>query len=321
MKYAYEDLSDEQFETLIVLVCKKLLGLSTQGFAKGPDGGRDAKFVGTAERHPSTAAPWVGTTIVQAKHTNGYNRSFSETDFYNPDSENTIIGKEMPRIKKLRAAKLLDHYMLFANRRMSAMAENDIRAKIAAMGALPVESVYLCDVEQLESYLAEFTDIPGKASLDMVDAPLVVNSFDIAEVVEAFAASKEAISAALETPPTPRISYEAKNNLNAMSAGYAKALQRRYLKDTAQIKAFLAEPANVGILQAYESATEEFQLKIASKRKDYQSFDEVMEYLLALLFDRDAVLRKRENKRLTRALLFYMYWNCDIGETEDAPAQ
>ena len=69
MKYAYEDLSEDQFEKLVVLLCQRLLGISVQGFAKGPDGGRDAKFNGTAELHPSKAAPWVGTVIVQAKHT------------------------------------------------------------------------------------------------------------------------------------------------------------------------------------------------------------------------------------------------------------
>ena len=119
MKFAYEDLSDDQFEVLIVLLCQRLLGIAVQGFAKGPDGGRDAKFVGTAELHPSKAAPWVGTVIVQAKHTNGYNRSFSELDFYSTSSSNTVVGKEVPRIKKLRDAKQLDHYMLFANRRLT----------------------------------------------------------------------------------------------------------------------------------------------------------------------------------------------------------
>ncbi len=43
-----------------------------------------------------------------------------------------------------------------------------------------------------------------------------------------------------------------------------------------------------------------------------------MEYLIDLLFARDPILRKREHKRLTRAVLFYMYWNCDIGEVVDA---
>ena len=76
MKFDYEDLSDPQFETLVVFLCQRLLGISVQGFAKGPDGGRGAKFVGTAELHPSRAAPWIGTTIIQAKQTNGYNRNF-----------------------------------------------------------------------------------------------------------------------------------------------------------------------------------------------------------------------------------------------------
>src|ERR1035437_1667774 len=123
MRYAYEDLSDNQFETLIVLLCQRLLGISVQGFSEGPDGGRDAKFVGTAELHPSKAAPWVGITIVQAKHTNGYNRHFSEPDFFSVDAKETVISKELPRIKKLRAAKDLDHYMLFSNRRLAGKSK------------------------------------------------------------------------------------------------------------------------------------------------------------------------------------------------------
>ena len=109
MKFDYEDLSDAQFETLVVFLCQRLLGISVQGFAKGPDGGRDAKFVGTAELHPSRAAPWVGTTIVQAKHTSGYNRSFSESDFFSTTAQNTVLGKEIPRVKKLRENKQIDH--------------------------------------------------------------------------------------------------------------------------------------------------------------------------------------------------------------------
>lgn len=62
----------------MVLLCRRLLGVFLQGFAKGPDGGRDAKFVGTAELHPSRTVPWFGTTTVQAKHTNDYKRNFSE---------------------------------------------------------------------------------------------------------------------------------------------------------------------------------------------------------------------------------------------------
>lgn len=316
MKFAYEDLSEDQFEKLIVLLCQRLLGMSAHGFAKGPDGGRDAKFVGTAELHPSKAAPWSGTIVIQAKHTNGYNRHFGEADFFSPNSTDTVIGKEVPRIAKLRKAKQLDHYMLFANRRLAGNAHQKIIAHIAKACDLPEGSIYLCGVEQLELYLKQFPEVPALADLDPVDSPLTVSPDELAIVVEAIASHEVDLSSVLDTPPSERISYEDKNTINKMTVNYAKELRKRYLKDTAQIRAFLAAPENLEILKYYEATTEEFQMKIISKRKHFQNFDEVMEHLLDLLFGRDPILRQRQHKRITRAVLFYMYWNCDIGEVE-----
>ena len=320
MKFAYEDLSEDQFEKLIVLLCQRLLGVSVKGFAKGPDGGRDAKFVGTAELHPSTAAPWIGTIIVQAKHTNGYNRHFGEADFYSPKSQDTVIGKEVPRIAKLRAEKQLDHYMLFANRRLAGNADQNITQHIAKECDLPESSIYLCGLEALELFMKQFPEVPGLAELDPIDSPLIVSPDELAVVVQAIASHEADLSAVLDAPPAERTSYEAKNALNNMTAEYAAALRKRYLKDTAQIRTFLAAPENLEILKSYEATAEEFQMKIISKRKDFQNFDAVMEYLLDLLFQRDPVLRQKQHKRLTRAVLFYMYWNCDIGEIADAEA-
>ncbi|MBL0529392.1 ABC-three component system protein [Aeromonas caviae] len=320
MKFAYEDLSDGQFEMLIVLLCQRLLGAAVQGFAKGPDGGRDAKFLGTAELHPSKSAPWVGITIVQAKHTNGYNRNFSELDFFSVKSVNSVLGKEIPRIQKLRKAKQLDHYMLFANRRLSGNAETEIREYIASQCDIPTSSIYLCGLEQLEIWLKRFPEVAREADLDPVDSPLIVSPDDLADVVQALARHKDSVTVLLDDPPTERVSFERKNTLNNMSADYAKALRQKYLKETAQIRRFLSAPENLELLHMYESVVDEFQLKIIAKRRDYQTFDDVMEYLVDLLFSRDPVLRQHIHKRLTRAVLFYMYWNCDIGEVGDAAA-
>lgn len=316
MKYAYEDLSEDQFEKLIVLLCQRLLGMAVQGFAKGVDGGRDAKFVGTAQLLPSTAAPWVGTAIIQAKHTSGVNRSFSEGDFYNPKSENTIVGEETPRIQKLLKAKQLDHYMLFANRRLTGNTESALRAHISKTCGIPESSISLCGLEQLESWLKTFSDVAGLAALDPIDSPLIVSPDDLSEVVQALARHMDGAAATLDDPPTARTPYETKNKINGMSAEYAKAIRKLYLKETAQVKSFLAAPENEELLRMYEAVVEEFQLKIIAKRKDYQSFDDVMNYLIDLLFARDSLLRA--NKRLTRVMLFYMYWNCDVGEGDDA---
>ncbi len=320
MKFAYEDLSEDQFEKLIVLLCQRLLGMSVKGFAKGPDGGRDAKFVGTAELHPSTASPWSGTVIVQAKHTNGYNRHFGEADFYSSKSEDTVIGKELPRIVKLCAANQLDHYMLFANRRLAGNADQNITQQIAQKCGLSQGSVYLCGLEQLELFMKQFPKVPGLAELDPVDSPLIVSPDELAIVVQAIASHEADLSAVLDAPPVERTSYEVKNAVNNMTVEYAAALRKRYLKDTAQIRTFLAAPENLEILKSYEATAEEFQMKIISKRKNFQNFDAVMEYLLDLLFQRDPILRQKHHKRLTRAVLFYMYWNCDIGEVTDVEA-
>jgi hypothetical protein len=168
--------------------------------------------------------------------------------------------------------------------------------------------------------LKRFPEVANEADLDPVDSPLIVSSDDLAEVVQALARQRDSVVALLDDPPTTRVTYDQKNALNNMSAEYAKAQRRKYLKETAQIRDFLAAPENLDLLRMYESVVDEFQLKIIAKRKDYQTFDEVMEHLIDLLFNRDPVLRQHVHKRLTRAVLFYMYWNCDIGEVGDASA-
>jgi hypothetical protein len=319
MKYAYENLGDDQFETLIVFLCHELLGIAVQGFSKGIDGGRDAKFVGTAQLHPSTVSPWIGITIIQAKHTNGYNRNFSEADFYSakPNAK-TILGDEIPRIKNLYAKKELNHYMLFSNRRLAANAESEIVSYLSKFSGVPTASIYLCGLEQLEIWLKKFPKVATLANLDLVDSPLIFSPDDLSEVVQAFARQRDAIRALLDDPPTPRVSYTEKNVINKMTEEFAAYQLKKYLKETPQIRRFLAAPENIELLGMYESVVHEFQSKIISKRKDYQTFDAVMNYLLDLLFDRDPILRQHAHKRLTRAMLFYMYWNCDIGKTGDA---
>jgi hypothetical protein len=318
MKFAYEDLSYNQFEDLVLFLCKRLLGISTQGFSDGRDGGRDARFHGTAECHPSEASPWNGIVIVQAKHTNGYNRHFSESDFFSKSRKDCVIEKELPRIKRLRDSNELDYYMLFSNRRLAGEAETAIRNRIAAYCQMDKSSVYLCGIEGLESFLKQFPDVADQAGIDPIDSPLLVSPDELAEIVQSLSSRLADCIEVLESVPVPRVSYDEKNKLNMMSVEYAKLQRRRYLKDlkeTAQIRAFLAQPENAALLIRYEIAADEFQLKITSKRKDYQSYDEVMEYLASLLFSRDPVLNS--HKRLTRVLLFYMYWNCDIGQAQD----
>ena len=163
-----------------------------------------------------------------------------------------------------------------------------------------------------ELWLKTFDQVAKLAKLDPLESPLIVSPDDLAEVVQALARNKADVAAVVDDPPTQRVSYEEKNTLNNMTAAYAKVLRQRYLKETDQIRTFLSAPENMELLRFYETVVDEFQFKIIAKRTGYQTFDKVMEYLIDILFARDAMLR--QHKRLTRAVLFYMYWNCDIGE-------
>ena len=78
-------------------------------------------------------------------------------------------------------------------------------------------------------------------------------------------------------------------------------------------------PENDRFVRLYDDIVDDFQLKIIAKRKNHQDFDSVINYLFDLLFARDSVLKK--NQKLTKTMLFYMYWNCDIGSEENASSK
>ena len=93
-RFSLHDLNDAEFEQLVVLICRELLGAGITSFAPGRDGGKDAKFEGMANSFPSATAPAFGKFIVQAKHTSSPVASCSDYDF-----KTTLIGHEIPKIQ------------------------------------------------------------------------------------------------------------------------------------------------------------------------------------------------------------------------------
>lgn len=69
--------------------------------------------------------------------------------------------------------------MLFANRRLAGNAESEIRGFIGKQCGIPAGSIYLCGLEQLETWLKTFPDVPKLAELDPVDSPLIVSPDDV----------------------------------------------------------------------------------------------------------------------------------------------
>jgi hypothetical protein len=309
-----DELGDDQFEDLVVELARKVLGQGVQGFSKGRDGGRDARFVGVAGEFPSTASPWRGITIIQAKHDNGLNGHFAENKFSGPTAS-TVISKEIQRLKSLAADNDLDNYLLVSNRRLSGGANTAICQRISTEVGLGIENVHLWGIGDIYRLLTRYPDVPDLARIRWADVPLLVDSADLCEVILAIADAIKAPATAEDAPVVPRTSFEKKNQINGMTTDFAKELKSKYLKYTDQIQKFLSKPENVEVLERYEDAADEFQLKIVAKRGEYDTFDQVFVYLTDQLTRRDPVLANKVSGRLVRAVVFHMYWFCDIGQT------
>lgn len=312
----YFDLSDDQFEKIVVAIGQRLFGAGLMGFDSGKDGGRDAKFTGTAECYPSTANPWTGCTIIQAKHTNGINASFSDRAVCNIEKFTGLICEEIPKVKVLYESGEAQNYLLISNRKLSGIAEPKLTKLISEKTGMPIENIALAGTQQLDAWLELFPGAKASLSINPLQSPLIVSPNDLADTIEGFIEAVQVVTVDEDrSTPTPRTSLEEKNRLNNMTPDFETALRKKYFELMFDIRTFLSDPINESVKASYQEAVDEFNLKIIAKRTDYETFDDVFNYLLDLLIGRSGILRS--NKGLTRAMLYYMYWNCDIGRNKD----
>lgn len=311
-RYRYEELSPSQFENLVVDICRCLIGKGTRGFSEGPDGGRDARFDGVTDDYPSKREPWAGTTIIQAKHTSRMNASYSDIDFKGSGS---VLDKEIPRIKKLIELKKLDHYLLFANRKLGANTDDEIVSRIASECGLALCDVHIAGVEEIDDLLARYPEISKRHYLDLLSAPLRITRDNLAEVIEAM---HEAVNTADANPidePVKRTSLKRKNELNGVSEDEIAPIRKLYLKDTRVIEDFLSNPMNHELLRKYNEAIEELNVRLPNLIELHGGFMGAWHAVYDIMVDHEEVLRR--NNRLVRAVQFYMYWNCDFGRSDD----
>lgn len=313
MGYPYEDLAEAQFEALVVQVSKLMLGRGVQGFADGVDGGRDARFEGLADGFPSRARPWDGISIIQAKHTMSYGY-FSDPDF-GGDAESSVLNIEVRRARKLYDAGMLHNYLLFSNRILTANANEKILTSLSADIGIPSERIHLCGIKDLDEAFREEPRLAQLAGINILDGPLIVSSRDLAEVVEVLAENINTTLPSVSSRPRGRTLLARKNELNSMSETASTRLMNNYSHLLRQIKDFLADPGNVKFRELYDDCAEDFDLRIVAYKNPEHSFDKVFVQIVELLTKRDPLLAR--NKKLTRAIVFYMYWNCDIGQSEE----
>lgn len=319
--FQYHDMNPNEFETLVTQICKQILGEGTQGFTTGRDGGRDAKFHGKADLFPSKSSAWEGITIIQAKHTSGIDRAFNESGFFSATSATCVVAQEVDSIVKLIDNNELDSYMLFANRRLSAGTQYDLKSYLATKTGLDPEKIAVLGIDDLDAWLGRYSYIVDMVNLTPLTKAPIIRPGDLAELIEEFAKEFDTTNTFSDFSPVVRTSYAQKNVINNMRDDVAEFLKKTYMVYVSQIDNFLKDPQNYSLQSKYQEAIEEFQLRfIVPKKREREYFDDIFNDLVDLLVSRDSFLSR--NRRLTRIMVFYMYWNCDIGDSNnDQPQQ
>ncbi|MCD0458619.1 ABC-three component system protein [Roseiconus lacunae] len=313
MTIVYDNLSETQFEELVIEFCVELLGHGVQGFVTGMDGGRDARFVGKAKLIPSDAAPWDGTIVIQAKHTEMQNKSWSEADF-SGENDSSVLAKELPRIKALLERGELDYYMLFSNRRLTGVTDEAIRGRICKDTGLSADKVVNVDVSQLDRYCKRFPQAIACANLTPGLSPPEIDPNDLAEVITKIANFRDELDDLMEgdeLPPENRTTPAEKNLANGLREEYFKKTIRPRMVDFPVIRHFLGLPESQPLVRLYEDMAEELAAKLVAWSRPDVPYERLLEQLIAQLLKRDFDLRA--HRRLTRTVVFYMYCNCDIG--------
>ena len=305
IKYPLYNLFNKEFENLVALICQKILGTGVVIFSDGKDGGRDAKFTGTANRFPSERNPWNGKFIVQAKHTTKPEASCSDNDF------NTTLKKEFPKLRNLKEDGKVDYYLLFTNRKLSGLQDHKIEDFID--NEVDVKNIILGE-EKIQLWLQEHHEIVSIMGLNKLLLPLEFYEKDLQEIVVAFSETKISsnVVRAIQSDLT-RIPIEEKNRLNKLGKTYFDNILKGSFSNFEKIKCFLEDPINNEYKNKYANTVSDLQDEIIVHREEYNAFEEILNHLYKLIRDKTNK-NLMMNRKLIRVFLHYMYFNCDIGK-------
>jgi hypothetical protein len=303
-KYPLFNLTDDEFENLVSLICTEILGTGVISFSSGKDGGRDAKFTGKANNYPSSANPWDGKFVIQAKHTTSPTASCSDSKF------KTILKDECDSIQNLKNDGKVDYYLLFTNRKLSGVQDPKIEDFIDEHTG--VNNVIIGE-ETIQLWLQKYPEIAKKLHLKDLFYPLEFYEKDLQDIVVAFSEVKFSSETIREREADlNRISIEEKNELNQLSKTYFEEVLRKSFSSFESISRFLEDPQNYEYKNKYENTINDLQEEIIINRDDYCLFDEVLNHLYKLALD-ESNHKLHSNRGLLRVFLHYMYYNCDIG--------
>jgi hypothetical protein len=304
--YRLHELTDDQFEWLVVRVGARMFGDGVISFAAGRDGGRDAKFHGTAVAFPSPASPLSGHFVLQSKHVSRPGASCSDRDF-----EREMKG-EHKQIKRLFGEGICDHYLAFTNRRLTGGTDEKHTNAIKALGPT---SAHIIAVEYFHRMFEEHPELADNLPNRYDSVAFRFNPDDLVEVIGAihdFVGSGDGSPLGGPTDFTRSNVRTQKNKLNKLSQDFwDQIVVPDSMPHFQAIENFLKNPRNRKIQELYADAADELKQKILAYRTTFESFDKIFPFLYDQVQQKREALRGR--RRTVSVLLHYMYYMCDIG--------
>jgi len=306
MKYPLYNLNEKRFEKLVAMICQEILGLGTVVFASGKDGGRDAKFTGTAQQFPDSDNPWTGKFIIQAKFTENPIASCSDSTF------GTILNNELPKVKKLKESGFVDYYLLFTNRKLTGLRDPILEKRIDEEVGVQAR---LLGLESIDLLLEQNPVVAKRMELSKLLMPLEFYEEDLRTLIVSFSSTDIKSISKYSCDDFTLISKEEKNRLNNLTADYYNNYLKRSVADFGKIDSFLNDPQNDDLKRKYDNTVSDIQGEILAYRDEYETFDQILHHLGRLIQESSNSDLMRD-RRLISVFLHYMYFCCDIGLTE-----
>lgn len=307
-RFPLHDLSEAEFESLVVAICREILGVSVSSFARGPDGGKDAYFEGTASCFPSgdTAS---GKFVIQAKHSQSAVASCSESSF-----KKTLLDKELPKVKRLHEKGQLTHYLLFTNRKKPAGADEHFANRVNAETG--VANAWLRGLEDIERDLFAYPQIVRNAGLDRIRVPLDFAPEDYRDIIDGLYKHREAIESGFDSEHDFKDypGFEGKNAINSLGADYSAHIRDDSMPHFDDIECFLKNPRNESLKGKYHVVANELKGQLIIHADQFESFEYALETIPQLIQERSPELQSFEKRRLLKIIIHYMYVNCEIGK-------
>ena len=312
-RYAYECLTESEFEDLIVAICQKVLGIAAHAFASGRDGGRDSSFSGTAANYPNAEHPWNGNFIIQAKHVNNPAESCSDNTFF--ANQTSLLKSEVAKIKERMKKEQIDNYIVFTNRKLTGGIYPQLINYMKS--ELGIENVEVHGAEDLDNFINQFPELVKQFSLKGYLLPDVFHEKDIRDVIVLFGRQSNWINLepVKDVSCFNYIDKERKNRLNEVDNTYFTDIKENSLKYFRDIETFLKDPKNAEYKQMYINTVSDLRGLILRNAKEY-TFVELLESIIERIVGSDAGREIFKVRALARVFVHFMYWECDLGKKE-----